>query len=94
MAYKEKKDNRGMIIGILVVVILVLIGFISYVFLIQPQFNGYVIDKQIEAQTMVVGNIINLVEQQGYVQIPLDDQGNVITLVPYVEDSGVQQIVG
>ena len=61
--------------------IIVLLGIIAYTFVVQPAISGYVIDKQLEARDIVLGNMLAQIQQQGYVQIT-DAQGNVITLAP------------
>jgi len=80
-----RRRNTNRLVISLVVVIILLLGVIAYTFLIQPQFNAYVVSKQVEAQEMVVGSILYQIQQQGYVQIPTDVEGNVLTLIPYQE---------
>ncbi len=77
------KDKRAtIIISVLLVIIVLLVGFILYSFLIKPQINGYVVEKQIEAQDMVFLGILSQVQQNGYVQIAYGNQS--LILVPYV----------
>jgi hypothetical protein len=75
----------GRVVWSLVIVILLLVVFLAYLFLIGPSINGYVIDKQIEAQQILVSNIVSQIQQQGYVQIPLSED-EVLTLIPYQEN--------
>lgn len=36
-------NRTGLVIGILILVIMILIGFVSYAFVLKPTLNGYVI---------------------------------------------------
>ncbi len=76
----------GNLVMILVIVILLLLAFVAYVFLIKPSINGYVVDKQVEAQQILINNIILQVQQQGYVSIDLSNNQTLV-LVPYTGTS-------
>jgi type II secretory pathway pseudopilin PulG len=76
---RERRDNR--LIVILIVIILLLAGFLLYILVIQPKFNGYVVEKQVDAQRQVISALIQSVNQNGFVQIT-DASGNTIVLVP------------
>lgn len=75
----ERKAWR--LIVFLIVIILVLIGIMTYFFFVGPAINGYIVGKQVEAKDVVLQTIINQVQQQGYVQIS-DSEGNQLMLVP------------
>ncbi len=77
-------NTQGKIIVALIFVVVVLLGFILYTFALKPQINGYVINKQVEAQTILLSNLIQQIQQYGYVQIPVGED-QVLTLVPYTE---------
>ena len=79
---EQRKNNSGKVIALLIFVILVLVGVVLYMTAVKPAVQGYVIDKQISAQNMVVDAIITQVQQQGFVQLA-DAEGNPIVLVPY-----------
>jgi len=50
--------------------------------LVQPQFNKYAYNKQVEGANFVYLDIINKVQSQGYYSIPVGNQ--TLVLVPYV----------
>jgi len=75
--------------AIAVLLILILACALAYVALIKPKVQGYVINKQVEAQGIVVKAIMNQVNAQGYVQ--LFDGNNSIILVKYVPPADQQQ---
>ena len=78
----EKQPKTGMIILTLIIVIVLLLGVITYAFVIQPKFNAYVVNKQIEAQGILVNGILSEIQSKGYVQISISNNQS-ITLVPY-----------
>jgi hypothetical protein len=63
-------------------VIVVLAIVVVYSFAVKPAFNGYVIEKQNEAQYIVLNALLSQLQQNGYIQIPLDNE-RVLTLVEY-----------
>ena len=73
------RDKRLLIA---VVIILVLVAVLAYILLIKPGFQGYVVNQQINAQENVVKAVLDIVEQQGFVQ--LTDGNRSVILVPYV----------
>ena len=75
--------------AIAILLILILAFALVYITLIKPKIQGYVINKQIEAQGIVVKAIMNQVNAQGYVQ--LFDGNNSIILVKYVPPANQQQ---
>ena len=81
VVYKEGSNRAGKVIVVLILVILILLGVIAYTFVIRPTVNGYIIQKQTDAQMMVVNALLQSIQQNGFVQIT-DTNGNVITLVP------------
>ncbi len=76
------KGNSNKLIAFMAVIIIVLAAVLVYSFALKPVFNGYVIDKQLEAQDIVLNAIMSQLQQNGYVQIPVGDE-EVLTLVPY-----------
>ena len=38
-----KTNKMGLVVGILILVIMILVGFVSYAFVLKPTLNGYVI---------------------------------------------------
>ena len=80
-------NNKRMIwsIWVLSVLVMVLVLVLLYVLVFVPTFNNYVIDKQFEAQNILVANMVSLIQSEGYVQIPLSENESLV-LVPYVEN--------
>jgi predicted Abi (CAAX) family protease len=74
----QMKD-RKFLIALIIIVVLALA--LLYVALIGPKVQGYVVNKQIEAQQSTVDAIVSVVNQQGYVVLG-EGEGQVI-LVPY-----------
>ncbi len=87
-----RKDKRDILIIALIFVIVVLVGIVSYVFLIKPALNGLVVSGYNQAQVDVLNAILLQVQQTGYVQIPISENQSII-LVPYQDSSQqVQEI--
>ena len=72
------KDKK-LVIAVLIIIVLALV--LIYVLAVKPKVQGYVINKQIEAQKSAVDTIIQIVNQQGYVV--LGPENNSIILVKY-----------
>ena len=70
------RDKR---LVIAVVIILILIAVLLYVLLIGPSIQGYVVQKQVNAQENVIKAIIDVVEQQG--SISLTDGNRSVVLI-------------
>ena len=60
-----------MVIATIAIVVLALA--LIYVLLIEPKIQGYVVQKQVNAQEVTVQAIVQIVNQQGYVVL---GQGN------------------
>lgn len=91
-SYGQQKQSAraGIIISVLLVIIFLLVGVISYFFLVRPSVTGYVVQKQIEAQNALLTNMLLQIQQQGFLRIA-DDQGNELVLVPYQQPAPQQQ---
>ncbi len=74
-------NRTALLIGFLVLVIVILVAVVIFSFWIKPTFNGYVVQKQIDAQGLVFANIISQVQQQGFVQIQVGNQ--TLLLAPF-----------
>ena len=84
----DSKNFKGLFLITLVIAIVLLL-VLSYFLFFQPKLQGYVVNKQLEAQQMVVQNILLQIQQNGYVQIPVGNQ--TIVLVPYNQNQQVPQ---
>ena len=78
----EKRHPR--IIAVLILVIILLLGVISYTFVFKPAINGYIIQKQGEAIDQVLTIILTQVQQQGFTQLTDRNLNQSFILVPYV----------
>jgi hypothetical protein len=74
--------RTNLLVAFLIVVIIILVGIMTFSFLIEPAFTGHVVDKQIEAQNILLQNMALMVRQNGFVQIPVEDQVLVCTFAP------------
>ena len=78
--------NKNTIVKILVGVIIVLILFIAYFFVVGPQINKVIYQKQVEAANIVTNNIyadmINQLQTNGAYQVKVGNQ--TLVLVPYI----------
>lgn len=73
-------SNKGFLVVSLILVILILLGVIGYAFAIKPAINSYVINNQNQGIDFAVSNILQQLQQNGYVQIPVGNQ--TLILVP------------
>ena len=80
--FMEIKNRGNLIVGILVAIIILLLIIVLYGFIVKPRINGFVVDKQIEAQEIIIAGILNQVDTQGYVELRYYNES--IILVPYV----------
>jgi hypothetical protein len=70
--------DKKFAIAILIIVILVVA--LIYVAVISPAIQGFVIQKQIDAQKIAVQSINQIVNQQGYIALT-DDNNNSVVLI-------------
>lgn len=78
-----KMVDRKFLIAVGIIVVLALV--LAYVTLIAPGIQGYIVKKQIDAQTITIQSIIQVVNQQGYVVLP--DGNSSIVLVKYQQSA-------
>lgn len=90
---RQDHSNRKhkLTVRILTAVVAVLVLFIVFFFVAKPQVENYDSRKQTEGANFVLGTIVNSVQTQGFVGIPISDN-QTVNLVP-VEACGqiVQQ---
>ena len=86
-------NRTRILIVVLVLIIVVLAGIMLYVFAIKPKISGYVVERQREGVVIAVNSILAQLQQQGFVQIPLNQNQSII-LVPYVPPQQITQPVG
>ena len=72
--------NKNLLIASLVIVILVLLGVITYIFAIKPAISSYVIGTQNQGIDYALAIIVQQIQQNGFVQIPIGNQ--TLILVP------------
>ena len=71
--------------SILIVIVLIM----AYMFFIKPTWQGYVVNKQLEAKDLTLLALISQIQQQGYAQITIGNQS--LYLVPYSPQMAAQQ---
>lgn len=72
--------NKNLLIVSLIIVILLLLGIITYVFAIKPAISGYVVNTQNQGIDYALAIIVQQIQQNGFVQIPIGNQ--TLILVP------------
>jgi CHASE3 domain sensor protein len=86
------RANR--VIVMLIVIILILVGILAYTFAIKPTIDGYVVKKQLEAQSatanQIINNMLTQLQTRGYVVIT-DANGQSLVLAP-VPNSELEKI--
>lgn len=75
-----RENKAGLIILVLILVVIILLGVISYAFIIKPAINRYVVGTQTEGVNYALGFIVQQVQQNGYVDIPVGNQ--TLRLIP------------
>jgi flagellar basal body-associated protein FliL len=90
---KLKKEKKNYLIPTLikVIIIVILVGGMSYFFVIKPAYNNFIQTKQSDAfslgQISVLNEIFTQIQQTGYVTIPIGNQ--TLYLAPF--NPGVKQ---
>jgi hypothetical protein len=74
-------DKKTKIIIGLSILVFLLIGFISYKFLLQPWWDSYMLKKQIETKDIILGTMLQQIKNQGYIKIT-NENGEYIILAP------------
>ena len=74
-------NRTNVLITILVLVIVVLLAVVLFSFLVKPKFDGYVVGKQIDAQTIVYQDILDQVQRNGFFQMRVGNQ--TLLLAPF-----------
>ena len=80
---ERRMDNRNFrgLFYITLFLAVILFILLAYFFFVKPKFQGYVVDKQMEAKDLTLIAIANQINQQGYAQISYGNQS--LILVPY-----------
>ncbi len=85
-----EKENNRILIAVLLVLVVVLGGMVLYSFALKPAISGYVVNAQNQGVNLAVASIVNQIQQQGYVQIPVGNQ--TLVLVPYNSNQQQQAV--
>lgn len=83
-------NRMVLLIGFLVLVIVILVAVVVFSFWIKPTFDGYVVQKQVDAQALVYQDIINQVQQNGFFQMRAGNQ--TLLLAPFNPQQGQQPV--
>ena len=76
MANKQKA-----LMWIMFIVIVVLAVIVVYAFVVKPAVTGFAVDRQNEGIAFCMQNIVDQVQQNQFVQLPIGD-GRTLILVP------------
>ena len=74
-------NRTGVLITVLVLVIVVLAGVVLFSLWVKPTIDGYVVEKQVDAQALVYQDIVNQVQQNGFFQMRVGNQ--TLLLAPF-----------
>jgi hypothetical protein len=81
------KEKRDVLVIALIVVVVLLLGFISYTFIIQPAINAQVVGwankGYNQAQVDMINSMLAQLQQNGYVLLPTGNGNQTIALVVY-----------
>jgi hypothetical protein len=81
------KEKRDVLVIALIVVVVLLLGFISYTFIIQPAINAQVVGwankGYSQAQVDMINSMLAQLQQNGYVLLPTGNGNQTIALVVY-----------
>lgn len=83
-------NRMALLIGFLVLVIVILVAVVVFSFWIKPTFDGYVVQKQVDAQALVYQDIINQIQQNGFFQMRAGNQ--TLLLAPFNPQQGQQPV--
>jgi hypothetical protein len=67
-------NKTGLLIGFLVLVIVVLLGIVLFAFWVKPTIDGYVVEKQVDAQNIILNNIVEQAARCQQVSLPFRNQ--------------------
>lgn len=82
-------NRTGVLITVLVLVIVVLAGVVLFSLWVKPTIDGYIVEKQVDAQTLVYQDILDQVQQNGFFQMRVGNQ--TLLLAPF-NPQGQQQV--
>lgn len=74
--------KSGIVIIVLSFMVVALLVLVLYAFVFQPMLTGYAVQKQTEGVQIAVNSILLQIQQQGYVQIPLNEN-QTLYLAPF-----------
>ena len=86
------ENKTGLLVGFLVLVIVILLGFVLFAFWVKPTFDGYVVEKRTEGYDIALNSIASTVLQNGFVQIPVGNQTMVLVLAQQQGQQPAQQV--
>ena len=80
-----REDKNKLTIRILSIAVVVLLLFMAFLFIIQPQMNKYADERRLEGiEFYVLEVILPQLQANGYVQIPIGNE--TLILVPYIPE--------
>ena len=74
---------------VLIAIIIILLGIVTYIVFVKPSLNGYIVNKQLEAKDIVLNSLLMQIQQRGYAEIVFGNQS--LILVPYQGQTGQEK---
>jgi len=75
----RKLSKHKFAIAVIIIVILLLV--LGWLFLVKPQIDKFIVDKQLEGYDIALASIQQVIAQQGYAQFPSSDGNNIVCQV-------------
>ena len=85
-------NRMALLVGFLVSVILILVVVVVFSFWVKPTFDGYVIEKQVDAQNLILNNIIVQAARCQQVSLPFGNQTINLIAVECLQQTVQQQV--
>ncbi|MEK6875054.1 MAG: hypothetical protein AABX30_00015 [Nanoarchaeota archaeon] len=83
------EKRAGLMILVLIAIIIILLGIVTYIVFVKPSLNGYIVNKQLEAKDIVLNSLLMQIQQRGYAEIVFGNQS--LILVPYQGQTGQEK---
>jgi len=86
-----RTNKNTLIIGVLFIVVLILGGIIGYTYVAKPFITGYQVKNYNQGANDVLTVLLNQIQTQGFVQIPIGDQTLILAPVTQPQPQQVTQ---
>ena len=68
------QNKTGLIMTVLLLLVIILGAMVLYAFVVKPTFSGYIVDAQNQGINYTINIILNQLQQQRYVALPVGNQ--------------------